>query len=154
VARTKLDRVGPEPTAGFPLGSERPDAVRTPSGLSLDELTLDALRAGRLRDDDMRATADTLRLQAEVARAAGRGQLADNLARAAELTALPDEVILEIYTALRPHRATREQLDGWADRLDHEYTAPLTATFVRDASVAYAERGFLSVDERPGTAAV
>jgi propanediol dehydratase small subunit len=146
--------VGLEPSPRFPLGSKRPDAVRTPSGLSLDELTLDALRSGRLNDADMRATADTLRMQAEVARAAGRSQLADNLARAAELTALPDEAILEIYTALRPHRATRGQLERWAERLEHEHAAPLTATFVREASVAYAERGLLAADERAGTPAV
>jgi propanediol dehydratase small subunit len=151
VRGSKLDRVGPEPTAGYPLGTERPDAVRTPSGLSLDELTLDALRAGRLDDADMRATADTLRLQAEVARAAGRSQLAANLARAAELTALPDEVILEIYTALRPHRATQAELEQWAQRLEHEYTAPLTATFVREATSVYADRALLRADERRGT---
>jgi propanediol dehydratase small subunit len=146
--------VGPEPSPGYPLGSERPDAVRTPSGLSLDELTLDAVRSGRLNDADMRATASTLRLQAEVARAAGRSQLADNLARAAELTALPDEAILEIYTALRPHRATRDQLERWAERLEQEHAAPLTANFVREASVAYAERGLLAADARAGTPAV
>jgi len=82
----------------YPLGTQRPDLVRTPSGLALEELTLDALRAGLLEASDMRATAETLRLQGEVARAAGRAQLAANLDRAAELTAIPDEVILEIYT--------------------------------------------------------
>ena len=146
--------MGPEPAPAYPLGSERPDAVRTPAGLSLDELTLDALRAGRLSDVDMRATADTLRLQAEVARAAGRSQLADNLARAAELTALPDDVILEIYTAMRPHRATQAELEQWAQRLERDYAAPLTATFVREAATAYAARGLLSADERAGTAAL
>jgi propanediol dehydratase small subunit len=146
--------VGPDPTAGYPLGTERPDAVRTPSGLSLDELTLDALRAGRLDKAEMRATADTLRLQAEVARAAGRSQLAANLARAAELTALPDDVILEIYTALRPHRATEAELEDWAERLEHEYAAPETATFVREAVVVYAARGLLAADERPGPASL
>jgi propanediol dehydratase small subunit len=146
--------VGPDPTPAYPLGTERPDLVRTPSGRSLDDLTLDALRAGRLDNAEMRATADTLRLQAEVARAAGRAQLAANLARAAELTALPDEVILEIYTALRPHRATQEELQQWADRLEHDHGAPLTATFVREATAVYAERGLLRADERAGTPAV
>ena len=138
----------------YPLGTERPDAVRTPSGLPLEELTLDALRAGRLDDEDMRATADTLRLQAEVARAAGRAQLAANLGRAAELTALPDEVILDIYTALRPHRSTREQLAQWADRLERDYAAPLTSTFVREAATVYAERGLLSTDGQAATPTV
>jgi propanediol dehydratase small subunit len=146
--------VGSDLPAGYPLGTERPDAVRTPSGRSLDELTLDELRAGRLENREMRATADTLRLQAEVARAAGRAQLAANLARAAELTALPDDVILEIYTALRPHRATQEELERWAERLERDHGAPLTATFVREATAVYAERGLLSADERAGTATV
>ena len=146
--------MGADPTAGYPLGTERRDAVRTPSGLSLDELTLDALRAGRLDDREMRATAETLRLQAEVALAAGRAQLAANLARAAELTALPDDVILEIYTALRPHRATQPELERWAQRLEQEHAAPLTAAFVREATAAYADRSLLRDDEQAGTTAV
>ena len=67
----------------YPLGTRRPDLVRTPGGLALDELTLDALRAGALDASEMRATAETLRLQGEVARAAGRSELAANLDRAA-----------------------------------------------------------------------
>jgi propanediol dehydratase small subunit len=144
--------VAPHDAADYPLGSKRPDAVRTPRGLSLGELTLDALRAGRLDAADMRATADTLRLQAVVARAGGRTQLAANLDRGAELTALPDELILEIYTALRPHRSTRADLEAWADRLEREFGAPLTATFVREAGAVYAERGLLSADGRADTA--
>jgi propanediol dehydratase small subunit len=91
-----------DPIADYPLGTQRPDLVRTPSGLGLDELTLDALRSGRLDAAEMRATAETLELQAQVARAAGRAQLAANLERAAELTNVPDELILEVYTALPP----------------------------------------------------
>ena len=137
--------------ADYPLGTERPDAVRTPGGLALDELTLDALRAGRLDAAEMRATAETLRLQAAVAHGVGRTQLAANLDRAAELTALPDELILEIYTALRPHRSTEDELERWADRLERDFLAPLTATFVREAKAVYAERRLLSADERAGT---
>jgi propanediol dehydratase small subunit len=146
--------VSSDATADYPLGTERPDVVRTPSGLALDELTLDALRAGRLVAAEMRATAETLRLQAEVAEAAGRVQLAANLARAAELTALPDDLILEIYTALRPHRSTHEELERWADRLETDFRAPLTARFVREARAVYAERNLLSANERAGTSTV
>ena len=96
----------------------------------------------------MRATPETLRLQAEVARAAGRAQLAANLARAAELTALADELILEIYTALRPHRSTQDELQGWAGRLEREYDAPLTAAFLREAASVYSQRGLLFAGER------
>jgi propanediol dehydratase small subunit len=132
-----------DPTADYPLGARRPDLVQTPGGHSLDELTLEALRAGRLVAADMRATSKTLGLQAEVALAAGRAPLASNLGRAAELTAISDELILEIYTALRPHRSTEDELERWAERLEHEFDAPRTAAFVREAKAVYVERGFL-----------
>ncbi|TML00646.1 MAG: glycerol dehydrogenase [Actinobacteria bacterium] len=119
----------------YPLGTRRPDLVRTPGGLALAELTLDALRAGSLDASEMRATAETLRLQGEVARAAGRSELAANLDRAAELTAVPDEVILEIYTGLRPHRST-------------SVGARLNAAFVREAKEVYSRRNLLGSDER------
>lgn len=92
----------------------------------------------------MRATAEALQLQAGVAKAAGRAPLAANLARAAELTTIPDEIILEIYTALRPHRSSDSQLERWAERLAAEFDAPLTAAFVREAKSVYAKRGLLS----------
>jgi len=128
----------------YPLGTRRPDLVRTPGGLALDELTLDAVRTGLLEASDLRATAETLRLQGEVARAANRPELAANLDRGAELTAVPDEVILEIYTALRPHRSTAEQLERWAERLEQEFGATMTAAFVREAREVYAKRNLLS----------
>lgn len=136
-----------DPASDYPLGSRRPDLVRTPSGRSLDGLTLDAVRAGEIGADELRATPETLRRQAEVARAAGRTQLADNLARAAELAEVSPETILEIYTALRPHRSTAAELAAWADRLEHELAAPLSAAFVREAAAAYGERGLLRADE-------
>ena len=136
-----------DPIADFPLGSQRPDLVRTPGALGLDELTLDALRSGRLDASEMRATAETLELQARVARAAGRAQLAANLERGAELTGVPDEVILEVYTALRPHRSTADELERWADRLERDFQATLTAAFVREARAVYAKRNLLLPDE-------
>ena len=133
-----------DPTADYPLGTQRPDLIRTPGGLSLEELTLGALRAGRLGPEEMRATVETLGLQSQVAEAAGREQLGANLARAAELTAVPDDLVLEIYTALRPHRSTGAELDAWAERLELEFAAPLTAAFVREAGAVYAARDLLS----------
>ncbi len=127
-----------DPRRDYPLGSERPDLARTPGGLALDELTL----AAGVDPSELRATPATLRLQAEVADAAGRSQLADNLRRAAELAPLADDMILEIYTALRPGRSSASGLESWADRLD-ALDAPLTAAFVRDALRAYATRGLL-----------
>ena len=136
-----------DPIADYPLGTQRPDLVRTPGGLGLEELTLDALRSGRLDASEMRATAETLGLQSQVALAAGRTQLAANLERAAELTGVPDEVILEVYTALRPHRSTADELETWADRLERDFQATMTAAFVREAGAVYAKRNLLLPDE-------
>jgi len=108
--------------------------------MSLDELEL---HGERVDAGELRATPETLRLQAEVARAAGRTQLADNLLRAAELAPLPDETILAIYTALRPRRSTAAELEAWAKQLDG-WGAPGTATFVREAAQVYAERGLFA----------
>ncbi len=133
-----------DPNRDYPLGVRRPELVRTPMGTPLAEVTLEAARAGRLAGDEIRATPETLRLQADVARASGRTQLAENLERAAELAALPDDELLEIYTALRPHRSTAQELEGWAARLDGE-SAPRTAAFVREAALVYGERNLLAV---------
>ena len=134
-----------DPTSDYPLGARRPDLVTTPGGVPLGDVTLAAAREGALGPHEIRATPRTLRLQAEVARAAGRTQLAENLERAAELAAVPDDLLLEIYTALRPRRATAEELEEWAAQLDG-FDAPTTAAFVREASAAYAERGLLAHD--------
>jgi propanediol dehydratase small subunit len=132
--------VGFDPVTDYPLGTRRPELVATPSGLALDDVTLAAARDGRLRADDTRATAETLRLQAEVARAAGRAQLAEGLERAAELTGVPDEELLAVYTALRPGRSSADELERWAARLE-ELGATLNAAFVREAAAAYGARG-------------
>jgi propanediol dehydratase small subunit len=137
-----------DPVSDYPLGTRRPDLVRTPSGLGQGDITLDAVRAGSIGPDELRATPETLRRQSAVALAAGRTQLADNLARAAELADVPPETILEIYTALRPHRSTAEQLEACAVRLESDLAAPLSAAFVREAATAYAERGLLEPSER------
>jgi propanediol dehydratase small subunit len=132
-----------DPVTDYPLGSRRPDLVRTPTGRPLDDVTLAAAREGKLAVADTRATAETLGRQAEVARAAGREQLATNLERAAELTGVDDDELLAIYTALRPGRSTADELETWAARLD-ELGAPRNAAFVREAAVVYVERGLLA----------
>jgi propanediol dehydratase small subunit len=133
-----------DPHADYPLGRRRPELVTTPGGHALTDVTLDALRDGRIGSEDLRATPETLRRQSAVALAAGRAQLADSLARAAELASVPAETILEIYTALRPHRSSAGELEAWAVRLETEWDAPLTAAFVREAKDVYAKRGLLA----------
>ena len=132
--------MGFDPERDYPVGLARPDLVTTPGGIPLAELSLDA---EGLDAAELRATPATLRLQAEVARAAERTQLADNLLRAAELAAVPDGTILEIYSALRPRRSTAADLEEWAAKLE-AWEAPATAAFVREAAQVYAERGFLA----------
>jgi propanediol dehydratase small subunit len=138
-----------DPSSDYPLGQRRPDLVETPSGRPLDEVTLAAVLAGGIDSDDVRATPDTLRRQSAVALAAGRAPLAGNLARAAELAAVPPDTILEIYTALRPHRSSASELESWAKRLESEWNAPLTAAFVREAKDVYASRGLLAGERTP-----
>jgi propanediol dehydratase small subunit len=133
-----------DPRSDYPLGTRRPDLVETPGGHRLDDITLEAAREGSISGSEIRATPETLRRQAEIARASGRAPLAENLMRAAELAQVPDDELLAIYTALRPHRSTADELETWAVRLDG-WGANATATFVREAAAAYVERGLLAV---------
>jgi propanediol dehydratase small subunit len=131
--------MGFDPSRDYPLGKNARELVRTPGGIGLDELEL---HGDNVTSGELRATPQTLRLQAEVARAAGQAQLAENLLRAAELAPLADETLLAIYTALRPGRSTTAELEEWAARLE-QWQAPATAAFVREAAEVYARRGFV-----------
>jgi propanediol dehydratase small subunit len=119
------------------------DTVRTTSGRTLDELTIEAVLAGELTAEDLRISGDTLRRQADVAEAAGYRQLAGNLRRAAELTRISNQEVLDIYNALRPGRTTYGQLIELADRLENDLVAPLNAAFVREAAEVYLERAIV-----------
>lgn len=112
------------------------------SGRTLEEVTLAAAVSGELGADDIRIHPDALRHQAQVAEQHGNLQLAANLRRAAELTVLEEEQLLEIYEALRPRRSTGDQLQALAERLD-SVLAPACAALVREARDAYADRGLL-----------
>lgn len=104
------------------------------------DLTVEGVVAGQVTPDDIRISAETLRHQAEVARAHGNPQLAANFERAAELTALDEEEILALYELLRPGRATADQLRARADDLESR-AAPLCAAFVREAASVYERTG-------------
>ena len=133
-----------DPRSDYPLGTRRPDLVETPGGHRLDEITLEAARDGAISGREIRATPETLQRQAAIARASGRAPLAENLERAAELARVPDDELLAIYTALRPHRSTAEELEEWAVKLD-AWRATRTAAFVHEAATVYVERGLLAV---------
>jgi propanediol dehydratase small subunit len=113
------------------------------SGRPLDEITLEAAVRGDLSPADLRIHAETLRQQAGVAEVHGNPQLGENLRRAAELTAVPDDEVLALYEALRPGRSTRAELEAVATRLEAA-DAPLCATLVREAAAIYERRGLLA----------
>jgi len=127
----------------YPLGEHARDWLRARSGKRLSEITLDALRCGELSPDDFQIRAETLQAQAEIAEMAGYRQVAQNLRRAAELVAIPNDELLAIYEALRPRRSTYEQLIALAERLRKVYSAPETAALVIEAAEAYRGRGVL-----------
>jgi propanediol dehydratase small subunit len=100
------------------------------------------VRAGAATMADFRIDARTLRRQAEVARAHGNPQLAENFERGAELTALSDAELLAVYEQLRPRRATAAELEATAADLAAR-GATRTAALVREAAAVYARRGLL-----------
>jgi propanediol dehydratase small subunit len=141
---TENDSAGLDARRDFPLATYRPELIRTPTGKRLEEITLDAVLNGDVTAEDLRITPRTLRLQAEIADAVRRPQLAENMRRAAELTAVPDERILEIYNALRPRASTKQELLEIANELEGRYGAPTNAALVREAADVYERRSCLA----------
>ena len=127
----------------FPLAEKRPELVKSAKGLSLDEITLDKVIAGEISFDDIKIRPETLEYQAQIAESIGRPHLAANLRRAAEMTRISDERLLEMYNLLRPYRCTKQELLDLADELESEYQAKLCAALVREAADVYEKRGRL-----------
>jgi propanediol dehydratase small subunit len=123
------------------------DNIHTLSGRKVSDLKIEDVLAGELNVEDLRISGETLRDQADAAAAAGYRQLAENLRRAAELTRIPNQQVLEIYDALRPGRSSHAQLMAWAYRLDTEYNASLTAALMREAAEIYRKRGIFKTDD-------
>ena len=124
----------------YPL-MKQADELRAVSGRPLSEVTLDALE--ELSIADVQISPATLRAQAEIARRAGFRQLAINLTRAAELTAVPNAELLRMYEMLRPQRASHAELLALADELERGYAAVENAQMVREAAEVYRARGLL-----------
>lgn len=116
--------------------------VRSHSGRSVSEVTVEAARSGALALDDIRISRETLQAQADEAQRSGSAQLALNLRRAAELTALSAQDMLAAYEALRPGRSTFAELEALAQRLT-EQDAVVCAELVREAATVYRRRGLL-----------
>lgn len=133
-------------TKDYPIQEKHPELIKTPTNKTLDDITIDKVVSGDITSKDIRVAPETLELQAQVAESAGRKPLAKNLRRAAELTAVPDNRIIEVYNALRPNRSTKEELLEIADELEKQYQAKINADFIREAADVYAERDILRVD--------
>ena len=101
-----------------------------------DGITVSDVVEGRAGMRDLRITPEALEHQAEVAEKAGRRQLGENLRRAAELVAVPDDLILAVYDLLRPGRAPREELEAMARPLEADYGAARCAALLREAAAA------------------
>jgi propanediol dehydratase small subunit len=124
--------------------SEEPlSRTRTHTGKALNDLTMDAVLDGSVGEQDFRIGASTLLRQAQAAESAGYPQLAQNLRRAAELTNISNQEVLDIYNTLRPGRTSYAELCALAERLEQELAAPLTASLVREAAEAYLARGLV-----------
>ncbi|HZG73483.1 MAG TPA: diol dehydratase small subunit [Chondromyces sp.] len=132
--------------ADYPLAQKRPELIKTPTGKTLDEITLNEVLDGTVRAEDVRISPETLELQAQVAESVGRKPFARNLRRAAELIAIPDDRILEIYNALRPYRSTKDELLAIADELEYQYNAKINANLVRESAKVYELRDRLKKD--------
>ena len=132
-------------TEDYPLAEKRPDLVRTASGKTLDDLTVEAVMAGEVQMPDLSITPVALRQQAEIARAAGRATLASNFERAAEMVDMPQELILAVYEKLRPGRAKdKTELRDLATSLRCEHGAKTLAAFVEEAADVYERRGLFA----------
>ncbi|MDR0298224.1 MAG: diol dehydratase small subunit [Streptococcaceae bacterium] len=130
----------------YPLYQKHPELVESTTGKSINEITLEKILSGEISGKDMRITKETLRRQGDIAKNAGRMALKGNFDRAAELTALPDARVLEIYGALRPYRSTKADLLAIADELENKYNAKINAAFVREAAEHYEGRKKLKGD--------
>lgn len=129
--------------ADYPLMEKHRDIIKTPTGKNVGDITLDALVKGNVEIEDVRISAEMLRNQADIAESAGKKQIAQNLRRAAEMTAIEDDVVIKMYDMLRPHRATKEQLLEMADTLRNKYHAQKLAELVSEACAVYEKRGIL-----------
>lgn len=132
----------PVRASDYPLAENRPEIVRGPRGLTLDEITLEAVLNGDVEMEDLRITAQALRDQAMIARDSGRETLALNFERAAELVAVPSDLVMETYEMLRPGRVTsKADLLAHAERLRKEFAAHQIARFIEEAAEVYERRG-------------
>ena len=127
------------------------DPRRSQRVLDVKDITLENVRLGKITAEDLTIRRDTLLQQARTADHEGYPQLARNFRRAAELTALPNDILLAAYEKLRPYRATYFELLALAQEIAARYDAPETGEYIRQAAEAYRGKGLLKEEaaDRP-----
>ena len=128
--------------ADYPLAETCGDSVLGKRGLAVNDITLEAVIAGRVTMEDLQITPKALQGQADIAQDAGRPTLGLNFRRAAELVEVPQDLIMDTYELLRPGRAKSKQdlLDRAAVFRD-QYNAPSIADVITEAAHVYEKRG-------------
>lgn len=125
----------------YPLSDRSPERAVSASGMPLDQFTLEAVMSGRIGAADIRISPQVLRLQAAIARDAGRDRLALNLERAAELVSVPQDIILETYEMMRPGRISDPKLlSERAQMLRRDFGAEAIAALIDEAVAVYQRR--------------
>ena len=145
-AQTSVSSSANVTATDYPLSINRPELVKTSTGKSLGDITIENVMDGAIGAKDVRISPETLELQAQIAESVGRTSLAVNFRRAKELIAVPDTRILEMYNALRPFRSTKAELLKMADELEAQFKAKICASMVREAAEVYEKRGRLRTD--------
>ena len=124
------------------------DVRRAQRSVDISDITLENVRLGKISAEDLTIRRETLLRQAERAVVEGYPQLARNFRRAAELTSLPNDVLLSSYEKLRPYRATYYELLSLSQEIAARYDAPETGEYIRQAAEAYRDKGLLKADEK------
>ena len=125
----------------YPVAENAPDRAVSASGMPLSDLTLESVVSQRIGAGDIRISADVLRLQASIARDAGRDRLALNLERVGDLVTVPQDLILDTYEMLRPGRISEPQLlTDRAEMLRRDYGAHTIAALIEEAVAVYRQR--------------
>jgi propanediol dehydratase small subunit len=115
--------------------------------IDVGDITLENVRLGRITPEDLTIRRDTLLHQAERADQEGYPQLARNFRRAAELTAVPNDVLLGAYEKLRPYRASYFELLSLSQEIAARYDAPETADYIRQAAEALRDKDLLKPED-------
>ena len=135
---TKLDAI-----KDYPIYEKHPEIIKTQTGKNVDQITIENILSGKVTADDCKISAQTLEYQAQIQESFGNPQIAENFRRAAEMTRIPDQRILEVYNCLRPNVSTKKELQMIADELEEKYQAKINADLIREAAEVYEGRDML-----------